>query len=40
MDTHVNDELKIIRAFPVMILVVGNEISLAGRKRTSPFQPE
>ncbi|EPI9436367.1 hypothetical protein ACTBWJ_004931, partial [Shigella flexneri] len=24
----------------VMILVVGNEISLAGRKRTSPFQPK
>lgn len=31
---HVNDKLKIIRAFPVTILVVGNEISLADRKCT------
>ena len=40
LDKYVNDKLKIIRAFPVTILVVGNEISLAGRKRTSPFQPK
>lgn len=34
LDKYVNDKLKIIRAFPVTILVVGNEISLADRKCT------